>query len=91
MNRLEVWVTNRQNRVSTTNNNLRNIIALQDLGEAQLNEHPNNADIVAIQNPPADFFTTPLPPPTPAQNLPSDNRNNRYDPALIGAGGIIKC
>lgn len=34
--RIEVWVTNRQNRVSTTDNNLRNIIALQDLGEAPL-------------------------------------------------------
>ena len=34
--RIEVWVTNRQNRVSTTNNNLRNIIALQDLGEGRL-------------------------------------------------------
>ena len=35
--RMEVWITNRQNRVSTTDNNLRNIVALQDLGEAQLN------------------------------------------------------
>jgi cell surface protein SprA len=34
--RLEIWVTNKQNRVVATNNNLRNIIALQDLGEAQL-------------------------------------------------------
>lgn len=34
--RMEVWVTNRQNRVSTTDNNLRNIVALQDLGEAQI-------------------------------------------------------
>ncbi len=28
--RVEAWITNRQNRVTTTNNNLRNIIALQD-------------------------------------------------------------
>ena len=34
--RVEAWITNRQNRVSTTNNNLRNIIALQDLGEAPI-------------------------------------------------------
>ena len=33
--RIEVWVTNKQNRVTTTNNNLRNIVALQDLGESQ--------------------------------------------------------
>ena len=36
INRIEVWVTNRQNRITTTNNNIRNIIAIQDLGEAQL-------------------------------------------------------
>ena len=33
--RIEVWVTNKQNRVNATSNNLRNIIAIQDLGEAQ--------------------------------------------------------
>jgi hypothetical protein len=31
-------VTNKQTRVNTTSNNLRNIIALQDLGEGQLSE-----------------------------------------------------
>jgi cell surface protein SprA len=31
---LEIWVTNKQTRVNTTSNNLRNIIALQDLGKA---------------------------------------------------------
>lgn len=37
--RIEVWVTNRQNRINASPNdgfNNRNIIALQDLGEAQL-------------------------------------------------------
>jgi cell surface protein SprA len=34
--RLEVWVTNKQTRVNTNSNNLRNIIALQDLGEAYI-------------------------------------------------------
>ncbi len=34
--RIEVWVTNKQNRINTTDNNLRNIIAIQDLGEGQL-------------------------------------------------------
>ena len=28
--RIEVWITNKQNRVSNTDNNLRNIVALQD-------------------------------------------------------------
>jgi len=40
--RIEVWVTNKQNRVSTTENNLRNIIALQDIGESQLTGFADN-------------------------------------------------
>ncbi|RZJ65699.1 MAG: cell surface protein SprA [Flavobacterium sp.] len=80
--RIEVWVTNRQNRVTTTNNNLRNIVALQDLGEAQLTGSVDT-DIVAI-NPldPTTFFNQPV-------NSPPDNKNNDYDPALIGAGGLL--
>jgi len=46
--RLEVWITNRQNRVNTTNNNLRNIIALQDLGEAELTDSTTN-EIVSLR------------------------------------------
>ena len=41
--RIEVWVTNRQNRINASPNdgfNNRNIIALQDLGEAQLPNLP---------------------------------------------------
>ncbi len=87
--RLEVWVTNRQNRVSTTANNLRNIIALQDLGEAQLFGIPNTSDLVTIQNPPANFFTTVLPPTLPSLDEPTDNRNNLYNPALIGTTGLL--
>src|SRR5690606_12152736 len=34
--RVEVWLTNRQNRIAQTNNNMRNIIAIQDLGEGRL-------------------------------------------------------
>ena len=86
--RIEVWVTNRQNRVSTTSNNLRNIIGVQDLGEAQLFGIPNN-DIVAIQTPPADFFIPITAPTSVNLNLPSDNINNRYDPALIGTTGLL--
>ncbi len=85
--RIEVWITNRQNRVTTNNNNLRNIIALQDLGEAALNESGTlnpipPAEIVAIN--PTDlansFFLAPT-------DTPSKNSNNKYDPALITLGG----
>ncbi|MES2411320.1 MAG: cell surface protein SprA [Bacteroidota bacterium] len=79
--RIEVWVTNRQNRVSTTNNNLRNIIALQDLGEAQLSGLDND-QVVAIDTGavPGFFLSTPT-------DTPTDNSNNQYDPELITTGG----
>ncbi|MFY7958128.1 MAG: cell surface protein SprA [Flavobacterium macrobrachii] len=85
--RIEVWVTNKQNRINGTNNNLRNIIALQDLGEGKLNAISDN-DVVTISNPPANFFLTPteLAPdvlPDSEGDLPSDNRNNRYNPGRI--------
>ena len=79
--RMEVWITNRQNRISTTNNNLRNIIALQDLGEAELPGIPNK-EIIALDPVPSGFFIIP-PGPIPAGGLPSDNKNNQYDPGLI--------
>ncbi|WP_293894889.1 cell surface protein SprA [Flavobacterium sp.] len=81
--RIEVWVTNRQNRVSTTNNNLRNIIALQDLGESHYTDVPDSR-LVAINPQPANFFVTdPEVLPDNEGILPSDNRNNKYDPGLI--------
>ena len=73
--RLEIWVTNKQNRVNTTSNNLRNIIALQDLGEAQLTGLPDNK--VVVLNPSTGMFLKPI-------DSPTDNSNNRYDPELIG-------
>jgi cell surface protein SprA len=76
--RIEVWVTNRQNRVSTTNNNLRNVIALQDLGEAPL----TNYDDPVVVTTQSGFFTAPA-------DSPSDNGNNRYDPEDIGTTGIL--
>ena len=77
--RIEVWVTNRQNRVSTTDNNMRNIIALQDLGEAQLNGlTPEETVAVTPFNP--NFFVAPI-------NTPPKNSNNRFDPGKIGSGG----
>ena len=81
--RIEVWVTNRQNRVSGVNNNLRNIIAIQDLGESRLSDFPDNSQIVAV-NPQEyntnNFFLSPT-----ATDLPSDNSNNKYDPELISS------
>ncbi|MWB95622.1 cell surface protein SprA [Flavobacterium sp. GA093] len=73
--RIEVWVTNKQNRVSTTSNNLRNIVALQDLGEARLTGL-TDSEVVVIDSP-VDFFTKPT-------DSPSDNKNNKYDPENIG-------
>ncbi|MFN7332168.1 MAG: cell surface protein SprA, partial [Flavobacterium sp.] len=87
--RIEVWVTNRQNRINTTNNNQRNVIALQDLGESRLTDTYSNTplndnqvvavDPIEITN---GFFLTPI-------DSPSDNSNNRYDPALIGTTGLL--
>jgi cell surface protein SprA len=86
--RIEVWITNKQNRVSTTSNNLRNIIALQDLGETSLSDFRTsapipNSEVVAINpvdNPGNSFFLAP-------QDTPSKNSNNKYDPSLIITGG----
>ncbi len=75
--RLEIWVTNRQNRVTTTNNNLRNIIALQDLGEAQLSGLQDSE--IVVLDPSTGMFNNPI-------DSPSDNTNNDYDPAQIDAG-----
>lgn len=81
--RMEVWVTNKQNRVSTTDNNLRNIIALQDLGESQLSGLDDNQVVNIGPVIPTDFFLGTQP------DSPADNENNRYNPALIGTTGIL--
>ena len=85
--RIEVWVTNRQNRINATENNARNIIALQDLGESQLTKGvaPGTADItdetVGFNGNPA-FFNTMF-------NSYPDNSNNKLDPATIGTSGWL--
>lgn len=79
--RIEVWVTNRQNRVSSTNNNLRNVVAIQDLGEAQLSGEADS-EVVAISPITSGFFNA-------TQDSPPDNGNNDYDPAMIGSGGLL--
>ncbi|GGD33742.1 T9SS outer membrane translocon Sov/SprA [Flavobacterium orientale] len=83
--RIEVWITNRQNRVTPgqEGNNLRNIVALQDLGEARLLGIPDN-QVVGLD--PAVVFD-----PTVLANTPSRNSNNFFDPRLIGdPQGLLK-
>ncbi|WP_310380504.1 cell surface protein SprA [Flavobacterium sp.] len=86
ISRLEVWITNKQNRLNVApgnvnnSNNLRNIIALQDLGEGQLTGLTENE--VVVVSPTTGFFIAPI-------NTPSDNTNNKYDPALIDNGGFL--
>ncbi|CAM2808412.1 T9SS outer membrane translocon Sov/SprA [Flavobacterium frigoris] len=77
ISRLEIWVTNKQTRVNTTSNNLRNIIALQDLGEGQLSGIADNE--VVVLDPSTGIFNNPF-------DTPSDNANNDYDPAQILTG-----
>ena len=78
ISRIEIWVTNKQNRVTTSNNNIRNIIALQDLGEGQLSGLNDNE--VVVLDPSAGIFNNPI-------DSPTDNSNNDYDPAQIKTGG----
>ncbi len=74
--RIEVWVTNRQNRVNTAENNVRNIVALQDIGEAQ---QTGIADNLVVGNNslliPSFFLMPP--------NTPTDNGNNAYNPDYL--------
>lgn len=65
--RLEVWVTNRSNRTE----NVRNIVALQDLGES---------DRIGLQTPPSGFVNV-------GPNAVPDNGNNDFDPTNIGGAG----
>ncbi len=75
--KIEVWVTNKQASVSTTTNNLRNIVALQDLGESQLKGLDDSK--VVVLSPSSSMFNK-------TANSPSDNSNNDYDPAQIASG-----
>ena len=65
--RVEVWVTNRSNRTD----NVRNIVALQDLGEG---------DVIGLQTPPGGFVNV-------GPNAIPDNGNNDFDPTNIGGAG----
>ena len=70
--RIEVWVTNRGYQTQ----NVRNIIALQDLGEA-------NPENTTLDERITSFMVgEPL-------NAPPSNHVNRLDPGEIGFGGIL--
>ena len=69
--RLEVWVTNRSARV----NNVRNLIALQDLGES-------NPDATILDDVTSSFFNA-------GPNAYPENDVNKVDPLAIGGGGIL--
>jgi len=73
--RIEVWVTNKTNRTE----NVRNIVALQDLGES--NPNPAANDILLNPIPPGFLNAGP--------NAYPDNKNNDYDPMSIGSGSVL--
>ena len=65
--RVEVWVTNRTNQIQ----NVRNIVALQDLGESS---------VLGLAAVPAGFVNV-----APGTN--PNNENNDFDPTNIGNAG----
>ena len=77
--RVELWVTNRQNRIGQTNNNMRNIIAIQDLGEARLSNASTERMIgVDLTAHPTFFGSSGI-------DAPADNENNQFNPEAIGS------
>lgn len=66
--RMEVWITNR----SSQTNNVRNIVAIQDIGESD----PTN---IGLDNPPGGFVNVPF-------NSYPDNANNDFNPFGINGG-----
>ncbi|SHF53625.1 cell surface protein SprA [Arenibacter palladensis] len=73
--RLEVWITNRSQQTV----NIRNVVAIQDLGEVQ----PEKTRIGQINGDPAGFFNS-----SAAGNLPRNGAND-FDPLQIGSGGAL--
>jgi cell surface protein SprA len=67
--RVEVWVTNRTNRIE----NVRNIVALQDLGESS---------VIGLTTIPGGFVNA-------GPNAYPDNGNNDFDPTNIGNGSLL--
>ncbi len=73
--RLEVWITNRSQQTV----NIRNVVAIQDLGEIQ----PDKTRIGQNNGDPAGFFNS-----SAAGNLPRNGAND-FDPLQIGSGGAL--
>ena len=71
--RLEVWVTNRSQQTT----NVRNVVAIQDLGEANLGQ----TRIGNLGGAGATFFD-------PSLDLPRNSAND-YDPNAITSGGAL--
>ncbi len=71
--RLEVWVTNRSQQTL----NVRNVVAIQDLGES----NGDNTRVGQSSGAPATFFNT------TSENLPR-NAANAYNPETIGTGAL---
>ena len=69
--RVEVWVTNSNNQTD----NVRNIVAFQDLGESEN---------IGLDNAPGGFVNVPV----GAGTLP-DNSNNDFNPENIGGSGSL--
>lgn len=67
--RAEVWITNRSNRTE----DVRNVVAVQDMGEAELSN-------IGLDNIPPDFINV------PANSLP-DNSNNDFNPEGLSGNG----
>lgn len=84
--RVEVWVTNKQNRVGQNNNNFRNVIALQDLGEGPITDNISGTPTADNLLYAIDTSLLPNLLNGTAIDTPSDNSNNKYDPALITEG-----
>lgn len=71
--RLEVWVTNRSQQTI----NVRNVVAIQDLGEAL----ESSSRIGVLNGNPAGFFNN------PSNRLPRNDAND-YNPDQIGSGAL---
>ncbi len=75
--RVEVWITNKQNRIANRDNNFRNILAIQDLGETRLSNVPVERSIGIDVNTYPNFLLAPV-------NTPTNNANNQFNPGQIG-------
>ncbi|WP_422106105.1 cell surface protein SprA [Winogradskyella sp.] len=82
--RVEVWVTNRNNQTD----NVRNVVAFQDLGESENDPNKTSLPFDNAGNPiagfPANFFNVPS-----GFNTFPDNGNNDLDPTAIGTTSVL--